>query len=102
MVVAGHSNKSIAALFAVGGMGLSLVAGVAYTVLARVTPTSGAVAGGTIAGALCALIGIYVSYILGDVPASILLLGTVSSAVAGAIGGWLGRFVPTNGVSTGT
>jgi hypothetical protein len=34
MVVAGHSNKSIAALFAVGGMGISLVAGVLYAMTA--------------------------------------------------------------------
>ena len=33
MVVAGHSNKSIAALFAVGGMGFSLVAGLIYAYL---------------------------------------------------------------------
>jgi hypothetical protein len=50
-------------------------------------------AGGLLAGATCALIGIFVSYMLGDVPVTLLLLGTVSSAVTGAIGGWLGRFL---------
>jgi hypothetical protein len=35
MVVAGHSNRSIAKLFAVGGMSLSLIAGVIYAMLAR-------------------------------------------------------------------
>lgn len=90
MVVAGHSNRSIAKLFAVGGMSLSLIAGVIYAVLARGGTTGSAVVGGVLAGAICALIGIAVSYFLKDVPASLLALGTMSSAVTGAIGGWLG------------
>lgn len=94
MVVAGHSNRSIAKLFAVGGMSLSLIAGVIYATMARGSTTGSAVIGGVLAGAICALIGIAVSYFLKDVPASLLLLGTLSSAVTGAIGGWLGsRFV---------
>ena len=83
MVVAGHSNRSIAKLFAVGGMSLSLIAGVIYAVLARGGTTGSAIVGGV-------LIGIAVSYFLKDVPASLLALGTMSSAVTGAIGGWLG------------
>ena len=89
MVVAGHTNKSIANLFAVGGMSLSLIAGIIYAVLAGGT-TGSAVLGGVVAGGLCALIGIAVSYFLRDVPASLLALGTASSAVTGAVGGWLG------------
>jgi hypothetical protein len=90
MVVAGHSNTSIAALFAVGGMGFSLIAGLAYAMWARGGRPSALALGGLAAGALCAFIGIFVSYQLGDVPLSLLALGTVSSAVTGAIGGWLG------------
>lgn len=90
MVVAGHSNRSIAKLFAAGGMLLSLIAGVNYAILARGGSTGSAVVGGVLAGGICALIGIAVSYMLKDVPASLLALGTLSSAVAGAIGGWLG------------
>jgi hypothetical protein len=93
MVVAGHSNKSIAGLFAVGGMGFSLVAGLAYAMWARGEPTSSLAVGGLIAGAACAFIGIFVSYMLGDVPVTLLLLGTVSSAVTGALGGWIGKFI---------
>jgi hypothetical protein len=94
MVIAGHSNRSIAKLFAVGGMSLSLIAGVLYAMLARGDATGSAVVGGILAGAVCALIGIAVSYAFKDVPASLLALGTLSSAVTGAIGGWLGsRFV---------
>lgn len=89
MVVAGHTNKSIANLFALGGMSLSLIAGIIYAVLAGGT-TGSAILGGVVAGGLCALIGIAVSYFLKDVPASLLALGTASSAVTGAVGGWLG------------
>jgi len=90
MVVAGHSIPAIAALFAVGGMGLSLVAGVIYARLARPATKGAAALGGGAAGAICAFLGILVSYLLGDVPASLLALGTLSSALTGAIGGFLG------------
>lgn len=93
MVVAGHSNTSVARLFAVGGMGISLLAGLLYAVFARGGTTSALAVGGLAAGAICAFLGILVSRLLGDVPTSLLLLGTVSSAVTGALGGWLGRFV---------
>ena len=93
MVVAGHSNKDVAKFFAVGGMGFSLVAGVLYSQLARGSTSGDAAIGGVISGAACALIGIFVSYMYGDVPASLLALGTISSAVTGALGGWLGRLI---------
>lgn len=62
----------------------------------------GSAVGGAIAGAACALIGIAVSYLLGDVAVTVLVLGTVSSAVTGAIGGWSGRFVLTGRVARGS
>jgi general stress protein CsbA len=92
MVLAGHSNPSVAKMFAVGGMTISLVAGVVYASQAREGTTGSMALGGLIAGGLCALIGIAVSFALGDVPAVVLAFGTLSSAVTGAIGGWLGRF----------
>lgn len=64
--------------------------GLIYAVLATGATTGSAVAGGVLAGGLCALIGIAISYHLKDVPASLLALGTMSSAVTGAVGGWLG------------
>ena len=95
MVIAGHANKSIAGLFAFGGMGFSLVAGVLYVLYGRgeSSGTGSPILGGALAGALCALIGILVSYLLGDVPVTLLALGTLSSAVTGAIGGFIGRLV---------
>jgi hypothetical protein len=88
MVLVGHTNAGVAALFAPLGVGISLVAGALYAWLARPGVGPGAV-GGAIAGGLCALIGIAVSFALGDVTAFILLAGTLSSAVGGAIGGAL-------------
>ena len=90
MVVAGHSSPAIAQLFAVGGMGLSLLAGLLYARLARPATKGSAAMGGAAAGAICAFLGILVSYLLSDVPASLLALGTLSSAVTGAIGGVIG------------
>src|SRR6185295_16293218 len=93
MVIAGHSNKAIAGLFAVLGMTISLLAGLTYAMLAR-TGTPGSMAmGGLIAGAACAFLGIVVSVYLRDVPPLILLVGTASSALTGAFGGWAGRFL---------
>ncbi|MFL5617568.1 MAG: DUF6265 family protein [Gemmatimonadaceae bacterium] len=99
MVVAGHSSPAIKALFAVGGMGLSLVAGVIYARLARPATKGSAAVGGLAAGAICAFLGILVSHLLGDVPGSLLALGTISSAVTGAIGGVLGA-LGTRGAAT--
>ena len=90
MVVAGHSSPAVASMFAVGGMGLSLLAGVVYARVARSATKGSAGTGGAVAGAICAFLGILVSHLLGDVPASLLALGTLSSAVTGAIGGVIG------------
>ena len=91
MVIGGHYDASIKALFAVLGMFLSLVAGFIFGRWSGTRGTGSAVAGGAIAGAVCALIGIVESYYLKDVPASLIALGTASSAVTGALGGFLGR-----------
>jgi hypothetical protein len=91
MVVIGHSNPGIKSLYAVGGMGISLIAGILYTVVSTEVILRDNIVAGLIAGAVCAFVGIFVSCLLGDVPASLLLLGTASSAVTGALGGWIGR-----------
>ena len=93
MVISGHFYASIAALFAVLGMTISLAAGLKYGLAARSATLGNAALGGLIAGGACALVGIAVSWFLGDVTATILVLGTLSSAIAGAIGGPLGRVV---------
>lgn len=87
MVVSGHFIPAIALLFAPLGVGISLLAGLLY---GRWAGPKGAWAGGALAGGLCALLGIALSFGLGDVTAAILALGTLSSAVGGMLGGWLG------------
>ena len=94
MVVSGHFIPAVAMLFAPLGMGLSLVAGVLYGRWAagtRAEAGTRAAAGGALAGGVCAFLGIAVSWGLGDVTAIILAFGTLSSVVAGALGGVLGR-----------
>jgi hypothetical protein len=90
MVVAGHFVPAIRDFFAVGGMGISALAGWLF---ARAAPEgSSALIGGGIAGGLCAAVGIGVSVLLGDVPASLLGLGTASSTVTGLIGAGIAKF----------
>ncbi len=94
MVVAGHFIPVIKEHgFAIGGVLISLLTGVLYVRLSR-AGWANALIGGAIAGGVCALLGIAVSFALGDVPMSILLLGTVGSAVGGLVGGAIGRALP--------
>ena len=89
MVLAGHLHPAVATLFAPLGVGISAVAGFLFARAAGAA-AGASIGGGALAGGICALIGIVVSYLLGDVEALILLLGTASSAVGGALGGWIG------------
>ncbi len=91
LAVSGHYDARVASLFAVGGMFLSLLAGFIFGRLSAATRRAIAIAGGAVAGAVCALVGILESYALKDVPAWVIAFGPASSAVTGAIGGFLGR-----------
>ncbi|HUR93474.1 MAG TPA: hypothetical protein VMY76_02750 [Gemmatimonadales bacterium] len=91
MVVAGHYSPAVAQLFAAGGMGISGLAGVLASLAGRPASLGSAAGRGAVAGGVCAFVGILVSYLLGDVPAQILGMGTAGSAVTGAIGGALGK-----------
>jgi hypothetical protein len=93
MVVTGHSNKTVAGLFAVMGMTISLLVGLMYALRARPDRKGSAALGGAVAGGVCALLGILVSFLLGDVPAAVLGFGTLSSAVTGAVGGFVGQLI---------
>ena len=89
MVLGGHWVPAIAAGFAVGGMAISFLAGgmAAAWALHR---GMAAARDGAIAGGVCALIGILVSWLLGDVTAAVIAFGTLSSAITGALGGLAG------------
>lgn len=94
MVVGGHYSPAVKDLFALGGMGFSAVAGLLYVWFTVVKGGwSADLQGGAAVGGICALLGIAVSALLGDVPPSLLLLGTVSSVVTGAIGGAVGKLI---------
>lgn len=90
MVIGGHFVPAVANLFAIVGILISLVAGLLYARAAR-GGWGDSLLGGVIAGALCALIGIAMSWAMGDVEAMILVIGTLSSAVGGLVGGAVGK-----------
>lgn len=90
MVVSGHYVEFIRMnVFALGGMGISLVFGALWA-LSFATGAGQGARGGALVGGVSALIGIAVSVVLGDVETLILAVGTLSSAVTGAIGGAVG------------
>lgn len=86
MVGVGHFVPAVAALFAPIGILISLVAGLLYARAAKGS-WSDSTLGGVIAGAVCAFFGIAVSLLLGDVQPIILIIGTLSSAFGGVVGG---------------
>src|SRR5258708_6521823 len=92
MVLGGHYTNAIKHLFAVGGMAFSLIAGLVFAGRARAGWPQD-LAGGAIAGGLCAFIGIAVSVLLGDVPVAVLGFGAIASVVTGLIGGGVGRLI---------
>ena len=91
MVLAGHWIPYVKdSLFAPLGTFIALLGGVAYARAAR--PAMGwAVLGGALVGGLPALIGIAVSWRLGDVDQSTLFAGTSASIIAGFVGGVVAR-----------
>lgn len=94
MVVAGHFIPFVADnLFAVSGVAISMAAGAIYFRKAR--PGALPLMGGAAAGGICAFLGILVSVLLGDVPAMILVAGTLASALAGIGGAALARVLRT-------
>lgn len=93
MVLAGHFVPAIKDQFAVGGMSISAVAGLLYSLWTPGASALDAVKGGAVAGGGSAFLGILVSTLLKDVPASVLGFGTAGSAVTGIVGGLLGRFI---------
>ncbi|MET0274279.1 MAG: hypothetical protein ABW360_14930 [Phenylobacterium sp.] len=93
MVVAGHYVAFIKdKVFALGGMLISLAAGLIYAHLAG-GGWIDSLAGGLLAGGVCAFIGIGLSVAMKDTATMILAVGTLGSAVAGAVGGALGKLV---------
>jgi hypothetical protein len=93
MVLIGHASPAVAQMFAVGGTGISGVAGLLYALWNKSASGGAAASGGAVAGVVSALLGIMVSNQLGDVPASTFGIGGVSGVAAGAIGGLIGKML---------
>lgn len=93
MVFGGNVNPAIAGMFPTLGTAIAGVSGLLVPFFNRGLSTKQAAGGGAIAGGVSAVIGILVSYLLKDVPFSVVGFGGGMSAVAGAIGGVIGRMV---------
>lgn len=91
MVVSAHYSRTIASLFPIVGTGLGGIAGGLAGFWAADQGTGRAVVDGLIAGGSGALIGTIISHLLGDVPTSVIAIGTGASGAAGTIGGLIGR-----------
>jgi hypothetical protein len=91
MVIAGHFSPGIASRFAFVGTGISALSGLLFALWTKQLPPGATVGGGIVAGGLPAALGIGASLLLKDVAPSTLGIGTAASAVAGAVGGLLGR-----------
>jgi hypothetical protein len=93
MVIAGHFAPVIRDDgFAVGGVAFSVIAGLIYAARGHGPWWSCALYGG-IAGGVCALVGLVVSYVLGDIPLSMLPIALAASTLAGAAGALVGRLL---------
>lgn len=90
MVASGHYLPPVMEYFALGGVAISALTGW-LAMRGRVASVAVAAGTGALVGAGCALLGIGVSAALGDVPVSLLVLGTGSSAFTGLVGGVLAR-----------
>lgn len=97
MVVSGHFSPAIAALFPIVGTGLGGIAGALAGLWAQDRGAGRAVGEGLLAGGSGALIGTILSHLLGDVPTSVIAIGTGASGGAGAIGGLVGRILASRG-----
>lgn len=93
VALAGHWVDAVDRLSAVLGLLIAVSTGFLYGLWAPRPTPGGAAAGGALAGGLCALAGLVVSWALGDVSAWTLAVGALASALAGVPGGLAGRFV---------
>jgi hypothetical protein len=96
MVVAGHFVPPLRDWWGPGGMLISLVVGC----LAAQAGWSETLVAGALAGGVGAFVGILIALLLGDVPALLLALGTLSSVVAGVIGAAVVTFFRRRGATT--
>ena len=92
MVVSGHWVEAIRGQYMALGLGIAFVAGLILGLRTR-SGWRGTLLGGLAAGGVGAFVGVTLSFILGDVPAPVIIFATVSSALSGLIGAALARLV---------
>lgn len=92
MIVAGQYLPAVQAYYPIVGTLISLVAGLLYARAAK-GGWGDSLVGGAIAGGVCALLGIAMSWALGQVPLSTFLIGGSASAVGGLVGGAIGKLI---------
>lgn len=78
---------------AIGGTAIGGVAGIIYGMLARNGAPGPNAGGGAAAGAIGGVLGSLLSMVMGDVPASTIVVAGGSTAIVGAIGGALGKLL---------
>ncbi len=93
MVLLGDNMASVANLFPVLGTAIGGLGGFLFSRWSPDAPQGKRLTGGVIAGGVSGLLGTIVSVALGTVPVSTIAVGTGSSGVAGAIGGYLAKMV---------
>jgi hypothetical protein len=93
MVFGGNVDADIAQMFPTLGTTIAGVAGLMYPLFHRGLSSKQAAIGGALAGGGGAVLGILVSYLLGDVPLPVVAIGGGMSTVAGGIGGVIGRLI---------
>lgn len=90
MVLVGHWVAAIANVFGILGTLIALAVGFLFAREAR-GGMGGALTGGALVGGISALVGVAVSFSLGDVEAPVIGIAAASGLVAGALGGAIGQ-----------
>lgn len=90
MVLLGHWVAAIANVFGILGTLIALLVGFLFAREAS-GGLGGALTGGALAAGISALVGVAVSFSLGDVGAPVIGIAAASGLVAGAVGGAIGH-----------
>jgi hypothetical protein len=83
-----------AGLFPFAGTTIGALAGLRFSRRARGVPIGTSLGRGAVAGGFGGALGALAAAFLGDLPANAILVAGVSTALAGAVGGLGGRFLP--------
>lgn len=91
MVVVGHFVPAVASSFPVVGTGIGAVTGYLFSKWGGRPTRMASASGGALAGGVAGMLGTVLSAALGDVPMSTIGVATISTVVAGVLGGAVGH-----------